>query len=290
MLQIETKHSHPGYARLRRDDGTLFRHKCKDFDLNPVYGPSKRREIETRVEEMLSCSNKAETVIMKDNVYAVQCPEWPQEARGFVTRHRTSTGWPSKVLIDEVVRGGCHLVAKAHGSHPEDDTEWRFSFSRAETTMCQSFTHNQLYVYHLLRLIKKDLLRRCETREEGWNGISTYTFKTLMFWACEEKSDEFWRFECLSKSINELLLILIGWLIERRCPNYFIPENNMMDHVPDYISFDEEIGFLLGRCNEQFLEAWLQARPKALPGLHTRNERSDECLFERAAHFHQRAL
>ena len=158
---------------------------------------------------------------------------------------------------------GCHLVAKAHGSHPEDDSEWRFSFSKAETTMCQSFTPNQLYVYHLLRLIKKDLLQRCGTREESWNGVSTYTFKTLMLWACEEKSDEFWRFERLSKSISELLLILVGWLIERRCPNYFIPENNMMDHVPYIISFDEEIEFLLECCNEQFLEAWLQARPKA---------------------------
>ena len=200
---------------------------------------------------------------MKDNVYAVQCPEWPQEASGFVTRHRTLTGRPSKVLIDEVVRGGCHLVAKAHGSHPEDDTEWRFSFSRAETTMCLSFTPNQLYVYHLLRLIKKDLLQRCGTHEEGWNGISTYTFKTLMFWACEEESDEFWSSECLPKSIKKLLLNLVGWLMDRRCPNYFIPENNMMDHVPDFISFDEEIGFLLERCDERFLETRILAEPKA---------------------------
>ena len=63
---------------------------------------------------------------MKDNVFAVQCPTWPQEASGFVARHRFSTGWPSRVLIDEVVSGGCHLVAKAHGSHPVDDKEWRF--------------------------------------------------------------------------------------------------------------------------------------------------------------------
>ena len=71
VLHIETKHSHPGFARLRRDDGTLFRHKHKNYDFNPVYGPSKRRVIETGVEEMLSCSNKSETVIMKDNVHAV---------------------------------------------------------------------------------------------------------------------------------------------------------------------------------------------------------------------------
>ena len=154
----------------------------------------------------------------------------------------------------------------------------------------QSLTPNQLYVYHLLRLIKKDLLQRCETREEGWNGISTYIFKTLMLWACEEKFDEFWRFECLPKSIKKLLLNLVGWLMDRRCPNYFIPENNMMDHVPCIISFDEEIKFLLERCNEQFLETWILAKPRACLECIPRNRRSDACLFERAAYFHQHAL
>jgi len=54
-----------------------------------------------------------------------------------------------------------------------------------------------------------------------------------MFWACEEKSAPFWRDDFLVQSIRELLNEMMKWLKVKFCANYFIPGNNMMDHLID---------------------------------------------------------
>jgi len=52
-----------------------------------------------------------------------------------------------------------------------------------------------------------------------------------MFWACEEKPAQFWRNDLLVQSVCELLIEVIKWIKIRFCVNYFIPGNNMMDHL-----------------------------------------------------------
>ena len=54
-----------------------------------------------------------------------------------------------------------------------------------------------------------------------------------MFWACEEKPPEFGRDDLLVHSVCELLLEMMTWVKSKFCVNYFMPDNNMMDHWID---------------------------------------------------------
>jgi len=54
-----------------------------------------------------------------------------------------------------------------------------------------------------------------------------------MFWACEEKPTQFWRYDLSVQPVCELLIEMIKWVKLKFCANYFIPDNNMMDHLID---------------------------------------------------------
>jgi len=54
-----------------------------------------------------------------------------------------------------------------------------------------------------------------------------------MFWACEEKPTQFWGDDKLVDCICELLIEMMNWVKAKFCVNYFIPDNNMMDHLID---------------------------------------------------------
>jgi len=90
-----------------------------------------------------------------------------------------------------------------------------------------------------------------------------------MLWECEEKSPDFWAIESLQSSVRELLKKMMLWLECNQCRNYFIPGNNMMDHLAntdvsidvahlrDYLKQDSLIcGVLLQRslANEIFTQ------------------------------------
>jgi len=54
-----------------------------------------------------------------------------------------------------------------------------------------------------------------------------------MFWACEEKPSQFWCDDLLADCVCELLIEMMNWVKSKFCVNYFIPGNNMMDHLID---------------------------------------------------------
>ena len=165
-----------------------------------------------------------------------------------------------KTSLTKIVGFGCHFVPKPHQSNPDDNTQWRFSFSLAEVILINSWTDVQKYIYHVLRLIKSEVVKSCGGEEK--TVLCTYFFKTLMLWACEEKPPEFWTEENLETSVGELLCQMIEWLIERCCPNYFIPNNNMIDHLPHDIDLAKEITSLL-HYKEVNLSTFLKTVPKA---------------------------
>jgi len=54
-----------------------------------------------------------------------------------------------------------------------------------------------------------------------------------MFWACEEKLTQFWCDDLLVDIVFELLIGMMKCVKSKFCMNYFIPGNNMMDHLID---------------------------------------------------------
>src|SRR6218665_3087341 len=253
-LVINTESTHPGYARLIWPD-------CKRLYYKPTArsryshanGPACTRMANKRhfenniVHETLDnfqCLRIYGRLLKLklDLVFAIYCPCWPTEATEWKARERQNA-WPPVEVIDKIVASGCHFVAKPHHSNPNDHTQWRYSFSQAEVILIHSWTDVQKYIYHILRLIKDEVVEACG----GSDGtiICTYFFKTLMFWECERKPKMFWEDGNVEASVSELLCIMIEWLIDGCCPNYFIPKCNMLIASPERVDFSKEIQLLL---------------------------------------------
>ena len=169
-----------------------------------------------------------------DCVFAVHSPYWPDEVSEWVTR-KCSYGFPRKLLLRKVVRYLCDFVNISPKGHPEmkdvphgvigENIYWRFSFSMAEYLLIQQWKP-QIIVYRTIHRFHKIILSQVDN-----SNMSTYYFKILMFWAYEGKPPEFWLTDSLKSSICEFLNHMIVWMEELICPNYFIPENNMMSHL-----------------------------------------------------------
>jgi hypothetical protein len=167
---------------------------------------------------------------------------WPAEAAEWVTRTRRH-GWPPQSLVDQVVQNGCHFVAVGHKHSLRPETEFRFSFSSAERLLVQSWLPIQKYIYSAIKLIG---LKTHSNEYMGakYTHLCSYYVKTLMLWSCEEKPPEFWAENQQESSVQQLLYELIECLIDRRCPNYFLRENNMMDHISQDEDLSEVVCFI----------------------------------------------
>src|SRR6218665_371676 len=259
VLTIETTDCHVGYVRLKY--GAEYLRKPYDFDK----GPANKMQMPIHDVCLRSLLEKINTrwrntMIRKDSVYAIPCQLWPPDAYDWKIRKRLN-GWPKQNIIDAIVKNGCHLVSKPHAKNPSDDTQWRYSFSQAETVLIHdSWTGVQKYIYHLLRIIKREVVKTCGGENKTF--ISSYYIKTLMFWACEEKPSEFWEERNILTSVRELLLDLIEKLIERNFPHYFMPANNLMDDLPCNPDIQNEIHSLLSYEEDDIL-AILRIEPKA---------------------------
>jgi len=261
VLTIDTKDCHVGFARLRNGAEYLCKYKL-DMEEGPAYTYQLSFKTTCLRAVLGKIYNRWGNIWMlgKDNVYAVSCPLWPQDAHKWITRKR-SNGWPSNETIIAIVKIGCQLVSKPHANNRNDDTQWRYSFSQAETILIHNnWTGVQKYIYHLLRIIKTDVVNKCGGKNKTF--ISNYYFKTLMLWACEEKPSVFWEDRNIVTSVRELLLDFIERLIEGNVPHYFMPTNNLMDVLQCGSDIYGEIRSLLSYTEDRILEL-VGLEPKA---------------------------
>lgn len=196
--------------------------------------------------------------LVRELVDAIRCPIWPPEAQEWTARRRLHE-WPRKSDMEKVVNSGCYLVGKAHQNNPNDTTQWRLSFSNAEIVLIDSWNDVQKYIYHVLRLIKNEAVKTCGG--DGSSVMCTYYLKTAMLWACEEKPPEFWEESNIERSVSELLCQVIVWLIDRNCPNYFIPSNNMINHLSKGFDLSGEITSILSHINS--ISSMVKKTPRA---------------------------
>src|SRR6218665_1744499 len=131
--------------------------------------------------------------LTSDLVIGLRYSVWPSNATERKERSRRHNGWPSDEIIRKIVNDGCHLVLKPHPSRPDDENEWRFAFSLAESTLDYTWNDAQRYIYRTLRRIKSSIVKEVGGSEQAI--LKTYHVKTLLFWACEEKPSSFWEEE-----------------------------------------------------------------------------------------------
>lgn len=189
-----------------------------------------------------------------DKVHSTRCPWWPNQAKRWPRRERHH-GWPQPETIKEVIESGCHLVTAKHRDCRNDPFQQRLSFSVAEVILLNTWNSNQQVVYHALRYFaKRVLIRHGQTKEK--EVLCTYHLKTLMFWSCEQRSDDWWTDLCVIDICCDLLKELSQHLNHRHMPNYFVPEANLFGHKMDETVVGETLALIDQFCYPETLGDW----------------------------------
>lgn len=157
-----------------------------------------------------------------DGVECMRSEFWPPSASSFKKRCQL---WPEPSILHDIVRNGCHLVPIGHKLGIHGKEEWRISFATAEKRLVYSLNHSQFLLYGLMKIFMKEVINR--SAEENDELLCSYHMKTAIFWVLQQSSLH----ECNSRSFLRCFWIcfklVIKWVYEGVCPNFFIPENNL---------------------------------------------------------------
>ena len=173
-----------------------------------------------------------------DVAFGLSSDHWPPAALGWIDRCQS---WPPSAVVADIVRSGCHFVAigKKEGNHTND--EWRISFTKAERKLVYLMNHTQFLTYGLLKLFLKEIINKDLSEEE--TVLSSYHMKTAVFWVIQQNTVPCWNPQNLLTGFWVCFKLLLKWVYEGVCPNFFIRENNMfihkMHHGAQYTLFNK---------------------------------------------------
>ncbi|XP_065936918.1 cyclic GMP-AMP synthase-like receptor 2 [Magallana gigas] len=173
-----------------------------------VHGPCASGDIAGRVEY--------------DFAWCFVCDFWPPSASSWIDRCHS---WPDPEVVDDIVRNGCHFVAIGHPLGPNENLQWRFSFSLAEYKLVYSMNHSQFLTYGLLKCFLKEVIN--QQSEETNKLLCSYHMKTTVFWAIQQNTLFHWCPKNLLAGFWVGFKLLLKWVYEGICPNFFIPQNNL---------------------------------------------------------------
>ncbi|XP_034303464.2 uncharacterized protein [Magallana gigas] len=157
-----------------------------------------------------------------DTACCFVCNFWPLSASSWIDRCHS---WPDPEVVDDIIRNGCHFVAIGHPLGPHEHEEWRFSFSQAEYKLVSSMNHCQFLTYGLLKLFLKDVMN--QQSEETNKLLCSYHMKTTIFWVIQQNTLPHWCPQNLLAGFWVCFKLLLRWVYEGVCPNFFIPQNNL---------------------------------------------------------------
>ena len=147
---------------------------------------------------------------------------WPPSASSWKDRCHS---WPPSHVVDDIIRSGCHFVAIGDKFGKHADNEWRISFSQAEQKLVYAMNHTQFLTYGLLKLFVKEINNGLHKEEKL---LCSYHMKTAIFWTVQQNAIKaYWCPQNLLAGFWVCFKLLLKWVYEGVCPNFFIPENNM---------------------------------------------------------------
>eukprot|EP00105_Crassostrea_gigas_P002575 XP_011415148.1 PREDICTED: uncharacterized protein LOC105319340 isoform X1 [Crassostrea gigas] len=167
-------------------------------------------------------SGRLNGVLEYDNAICFISDFWPPSASSWIDRCHA---WPSPHVVSDIIRNGCHFVAIGPKIGNHTDNEWRISFSQAEYKLVYSMNHTQFLTYGLLKLFLKEIINKGLRDEDKL--LCSYHMKTTVFWAIQQNTLLHWCPQNLLAGFWVCFKLLLKWVYEGVCPNFFIPENNM---------------------------------------------------------------
>nr|XP_022287810.1 uncharacterized protein LOC111100341 [Crassostrea virginica] len=157
-----------------------------------------------------------------DFAWCFACDFWPPAASSWTDRHHS---WPDREVVNEIVRNGCHFVPIGHPLGLHEQEEWRISFSLAEHKLVHSMNHCQFLTYGLLKIFLKEVINK--QSEETNKLLCSYHMKTVIFWVIQQNAVPLWFPQNILAGFWVCFKLLLKWVYEGVCPNFFIPENNL---------------------------------------------------------------
>ncbi|XP_062611212.1 uncharacterized protein LOC134273061 [Saccostrea cucullata] len=168
------------------------------------------------------CASRILAGLEFDFAFCFASDFWPPPAASWIDRCHS---WPQPPVVCDIIRSGCHFVPIGHKLGNHEDHEWRISFSRAEQILVYSMNHTQFLTYGLLKLILKEVINNGLGEEDKL--LCSYHMKTVVFWVIQRNTVPHWRPQNLLLRFWECFKLILKWVYEGVCPNFFIPQNNM---------------------------------------------------------------
>lgn len=167
--------------------------------------------------------DKPNTGISEDFVSALPCFPWPESANAWKTRVEKSQ-WIHTSLVEEIVAAGCHVVGIPSKNSLKPDLEWRLSFSASEGKLSrEAVTDHQRKCYVYLKILRYQV-------GKSQSFLSSYVFKSVFLHCCEKLPVNYWM-DYPGNCVLYMLDVILECLMKKHVPTYFLPENNLVDHL-----------------------------------------------------------
>ncbi|XP_078337424.1 uncharacterized protein LOC144626677 [Crassostrea virginica] len=166
-------------------------------------------------------SGRLEGILDYDDAHCFVSDFWPPSASSWTDRCHS---WPPPHAVHDIIRRGCHFVAIGHKLGKHLDNEWRISFSQAEQKLVYALNHTQFLTYGLLKCFVKEFNNGFGEEDKL---LCSYHMKTAVFWTIQQNTIAQWCPQNLLAGFWVCFKLLLKWVYEGYCPNFFIPENNM---------------------------------------------------------------
>ena len=157
-----------------------------------------------------------------DIAQSFACDFWPPSAYQWMNRRESCLDF--RVVYD-IVRNGCHFVPIGNSLSNYVNEEWRISFSLAEQKIVYSMNHCQFLTYGLLKIFLKEVINGLKMKNDIL--LCSYHIKTVIFWAIQQNTTLHMCPQNLLEFFWICFKLLIKWVYEGVCPNFFIPQNNL---------------------------------------------------------------
>ncbi|CAL8377250.1 transmembrane protein 102 [Gadus morhua] len=164
--------------------------------------------------------------VLYDLVPVVSFRGWPAVAQGWLTANHF---WDGKITEEEAI-SGFYLLPCCSPLAGRPDREWRLAFSRSEVQLKKCIPFPMAQAFQAAKAVLSRLLSRPRT------GLSPYHLRTLLFWACDRLPASYLsspETDTPGRLLLGLLDDLAHCILGKNCPNYFLPQCNMLEHLSD---------------------------------------------------------
>ncbi|XP_061166182.1 uncharacterized protein LOC133175076 [Saccostrea echinata] len=231
LILCDCSDSPPGFTLLYLLSPSMYKdiqRYCVRMYNRHYISSSKYREITCSTLSLTNstphgpCATGTVRTLEYDQAYCFFSDFWPPSASSWIDRCHS---WPQPHIVDDIVKNGCHFVAIGHKLGSHENHEWRISFSLAEQKLVCAMNHCQFLTYGLLKLFLTEIINN--GLDDDDKLLCSYHMKTAVFWVIQQNAIPHWCPQNLLGGFWVCFKLILKWVYEGVCPNFFIPDNNM---------------------------------------------------------------